>query len=321
MAGRVDTTLQQGYLECRRQTRQHARTFFFASHVLPVEKRSAAYAVYAFCRRADNVVDHRTTGTPGADLVALRSDLDDVYGGGGTLEPASLALRDTVERYGIPREYFEDLLRGVEMDLSITRYATFAELEDYCYCVASVVGLMMSRVFGVSEPSALERALEMGTAMQLTNILRDVGEDYRMGRIYLPQSELEAFGYGEEDLAQGRVDQRFVRLMTFQIDRAREYYRRAAPGIEHIPDDGSRSCARLMSSTYAGILDRIEANGYDVFGRRAVVPLAGKLRIAAATLFHGGGSAVQRSRRPEDDNGPHSSGRGEHRIKAGGTTP
>jgi len=281
----MESMLQRGYMECRRQTRLYARTFFFASHVLPPEKRAASYAVYAFCRRADNVVDLPRSGAPREELTGLRDLLERIYGEPGSLDGPSLALRDTVLRYAIPRAYFQDLLRGVELDLTKARYEDFAELEDYCYCVASVVGLMMSRIFGIADPAVLERALEMGTAMQLTNILRDVGEDYRMGRIYLPQQELKAFEYTEGDLAEGRVDERFARLMRFQIARARDYYRRAAPGIQSIPDDGSRSCARLMGTTYATILERIEANGYDVFRHRAFVPLSEKLRIAATTFF------------------------------------
>jgi len=289
---RTDQVLDQAFSECRRETRLHARTFFFASHVLPPEKRAASYAVYAFCRRADNIVDLPVSATPRQELAQLRDLLDRVFESAATLESPWLALRDTVRRFDIPISYFYDLLRGVELDLTKSRYVDFAELHDYCYCVASVVGLMMSRIFGVSDPAALERALEMGTAMQLTNILRDVGEDYRMGRVYLPHNELEAYGYTEADLAEGRIDQRFIQLMQFQIARARDYYRSAAPGIETIPDDGSRTCARLMSTAYAQILDRIEMNGYDVFRRRAFVPLSGKLRIAATVLLRRSGGAT-----------------------------
>jgi len=294
VVSQVGQRLDQAYSECRRQTRLHARTFFFASHVLPPEKRAGSYAVYTFCRRADNIVDLPASGAPQQELAQLRDLLDRVFGSAGTLEAPWLALRDTVQRFDIPIDYFHDLLRGVEMDLTKSRYVDFAELDEYCYCVASVVGLMMSRIFGVSDPAVLERALEMGTAMQLTNILRDVGEDYRMGRVYLPQKELAAYSYTEADLAEGRIDQRFKKLMEFQIARARDYYRKAAPGIEIIPDDGSRTCARLMSTTYAQILDRIEMNGYDVFRRRAFVPLSGKLRIAATALLQRTGGATTR---------------------------
>jgi 15-cis-phytoene synthase len=272
--------------QARLYARHYAKTFYFASHVLPRQKREAAYAVYAFCRRADNIVDDAGNDHAGRTravvlLQELRDELHDVYDG-----PADagrwVALRTTVRAFGIPRGYFLDLIRGVEMDLLKSRFATFAELEEYCYCVASVVGLIMARIFGVSTSEALRHAAELGTAMQLTNILRDVGEDLRMGRIYLPQDELMRFGVSESDLQAGRPEGQLRALLEFQVTRARSYYRSAGPGIAMIPDDGSRFCAEMMSTLYSRILDAVEANGYDVFTRRAHVPLPVKIRVAAA---------------------------------------
>lgn len=281
MGHSVDT-----FEQARLYARHYAKTFYFASHVLPRRKREAAYAVYAFCRRADNIVDDAGNDPAGRSravvlLEELRDELHDVYDG-----PADagrwLALRTTVRAFGIPRDCFLDLLRGVEMDLLKSRFATFAELEEYCYCVASVVGLIMARIFGVSTPGALRHAAELGTAMQLTNILRDVGEDLRMGRIYLPEDELTRFGVSESDLHAGRPEGPLRALLEFQVTRARSHYRSAGPGIAMIPDDGSRFCAELMSTLYSRILDAVEANGYDVFTRRAHVPLPTKIRVAAA---------------------------------------
>jgi phytoene synthase len=287
---RVDgTAVARAYDECQAITRTHARSFYFSSHVLAREKRLSSYAVYAFCRKADNAVD--SVGEPlpydeaRRNLADMRRQLDVVYEGQHPLQGPLLALRDTVERYQIPREYFSDLLRGVEMDLTQTRYQTFDQLKEYCYCVASVVGLMMTKVFGLRNESALQNAIDMGTAMQLTNILRDIKEDYAMGRVYLPQEDLSRFGYTEEDLGRGIINENFTALMRFEISRAREYYQRAERGIPFLSDAGSRYCVRLMSATYAGILDRIEKGRYDVFSRRAHVPIGGKIGLAVHLLL------------------------------------
>ena len=276
--------IRDGYESCRIETKEHAKSFYFASHVLPEEKRLAAYAVYAFCRHADDIVDRSATRADreaaGQHLDILRAQLDSLYSRSGTVDRKFLALRDTVFRYQIPREHFLDLLRGVEMDLTKRRYASFSELREYCYCVASVVGLMMTRIFGVADDRAYEHAVELGIAMQLTNILRDVGEDFRLGRIYLPADEREQFQYSEEDLSRGVVNEHFRALMVFQIARARDYYARADAGIPFLTDDGSRYCVKLMSGIYGEILGAIEENGYDVYSNRVHVPTRSKLSLA-----------------------------------------
>jgi phytoene synthase len=287
--------IDNAYRECRDITRANAKSFYFASHVLPREKRLAAYAVYAFCRTADNTVDNAAQVLPRASRVAevrsLHGLLDAVYDSTQPIASPFVAVRDTVTKYQIPREYFDSLLRGVEMDLTKARYENFEELREYCYCVASVVGLMMTRVFGFMDDCALRYAIDLGTAMQLTNILRDIREDYDLGRIYIPAEDLERFGYSEIDIANGVSDQRFSSLMKFQIQRARDYYARAELGIPLLADGGSRYCVKLMSTTYARILNRIEDNGYNVFSHRAYVPLGGKLRVAASLVLREGPSA------------------------------
>ncbi len=281
--------LHQNYEQCRKYTRQYARTFYFASHVLPKQKRYAAYAVYAFCRYADEIVDSLQFDPRQARqrLDDLREQLRRLYQRSPLMDPRLRALQDTVMRYGIPQDHFLDLLRGVEMDLDRRRFATFEELQQYCYCVASTVGLIMARIFGVSDESVLSSAVDLGTAMQLTNILRDVGEDLQRGRIYLPQDELNHFGYSVPQLTQGIVNDEFRNLMRFNIERARWYYQQADCGIPYLTNDGSRFCVRLMRRTYARILDDIERHDYDVFHRRAFVPGWKKLTIAIGALLKG----------------------------------
>ena len=262
---------------------EHARTFYFASKFLPRPKREAAYAVYAFCRLLDDAAD------TGGDLSAYDQALAAAYAGEAPPvadERARLALvafAETVRRYDIPRRYFDDLAAGCRMDLTVTRYATWDALRVYCYHVAGVVGLVMCRIFGLGEESAERQAVVMGEAMQLTNILRDVGEDRTLGRVYLPAEDLARFGYAEADLMAGVVDDRFRALMRFEVDRARGLYRDGAAGLAAVADDGSRFTAAAMGVIYAGILGAIERQGYDVFGGRARLSTPRKLlRLPAA---------------------------------------
>lgn len=299
-----DRLTAEGYRASRRYTRRYAKSFYFASFALPKSKRRAAYAIYAFCRFADNLVDDATMEAGGDGPVrtiqGLRDQLNFVYTHSVRMDPKFLAFRETVVRYRIPQAYFEDLLTGVEMDLTKTRYANFAELQRYCYHVASVVGLIMARVFGYREDMALVHAGELGTGMQLTNILRDVKEDYARGRVYLPQDELRHFGVSERDLASGRMNEHIRALLAFQAGRARSYYVKAADGIPMLTNDGSRFCVRLMSHIYAGILQDIRAHDYDVFNRRAFVPLRKKLWIAI--LAGSTKDALGESETPEEEN-------------------
>lgn len=279
--------LEANYEECRAVTRRYARTFYFASHVLPAEKRRAAYAVYAFCRYADELADGHGSSRHHArqQLSALRDQLRYLYNRSPHMDKRLRALLDTVTRYGIPQEYFLDLLRGVEMDLDRRRFATFAELREYCYCVASTVGRIMTRIFGVADPRAMKHADDLGIAMQLTNILRDIGEDTLRGRCYIPQEDLQRFSYSEDDLIAQVINEQFRRLMQHSIERARAFYRSADAGIPLLTNDGSRFCVLVMRRAYAAILDNIERDGYDVFSRRAFVPTSKKLLFAVEAFF------------------------------------
>jgi phytoene synthase len=292
--------------------RRHARSFYFASTFLSRAKRDASFAVYAFCRMIDDAIDQNDPSIedaqPGADppgklhgpadstccssgalenrLQLFRDRLDDIYQKRLELplppyraeaQHALHAFAQTVHRYEIPQQYFLDLAEGCRMDLTISRYATWASLERYCYHVAGVVGLIMSCVFGLTHSDAKRNAVQMGNAMQLTNILRDVKEDFDRGRIYLPLEDMARFGYSERDLSRGVVNRNFRELMRFEIARARTMYNEGAQGLCWLAGDGSRLTASTMAVIYAGILDAIQRQKYDVFERRARLTFAQKL--------------------------------------------
>jgi phytoene synthase len=258
---------------------------------LPRQTRTHAYAIYGFCRWADNGVDDaRDRDEAVARLGKARDALDLAYSNRNA-PPGLLAFRRTVQSRSIPQDLFEALLDGMEMDLDVTRYASFAELDRYCYRVAGVVGLMMTHVFGYRSDCCLPNALALGTAMQLTNILRDVAEDLRMGRIYLPQDELARFGVDEAQLVEGRVDDHFRALMRFQIDRARRYYAESEAGIPYLVGASSRLTVRVMGRLYGGILGAIERQGLDVFQARARVTTPRKLATLAACQWETAGEA------------------------------
>lgn len=277
------TALEQSKRYCRRQTRRHAKSFYFASIALPAEKKDAAYAIYAFCRYADDVVDRAAHRGQSAEALAkLERDFDQMVQGELAEPLFAPAFSWAVQRYGIEKEPFMELIEGVSRDQGPVRIRTWDELRDYCYHVASVVGLMMARIFELRDERGLERAIDLGIAMQLTNIARDVGEDYAMDRIYLPQEELERFSVSESDLRSKRVGPNFKRFMEFQIARARDFYRRAESGIPLLADDGSQYTVWLMSKVYAAILEQIEKADFDVLNRRASTSFWRKCALAFA---------------------------------------
>ncbi len=290
MADSVPLSLSRA--ACRQMTRHHAKSFYFASHALPPQKRADAYAVYAFCRYVDDQVDLATDEAARALAIKkLKICLNVVYNPHtpivGREEPLPWrpAFVETIRRRAIPQAYFDDLISGVEMDLGRVRLQTWAELDTYCYRVASVVGLIMVHVLTEPAPELLRPARDLGTAMQLTNILRDIGEDWQRDRVYLPADELARYHLTDDDIARRRNDEIFRAMLRSQIDRARDYYRAAEPGILALPDDGSRYCARLMSAIYGAILDEIERANYQVHDRRARVSLPRKIWLAAGAYF------------------------------------
>jgi len=273
-------SLRRAYEACEAITARHSRSFTLASGLLPPDKRRAVRALYAFCRVSDNLVD-RPQGDARAALAAWRARALAAQPPAG--DPVTAAWADTRRRYRIPLRYAEQLLEGVGRDLRPVKYHTFPELAGYAYAVASTVGLMSMHIIGFSGPEAIPYAIRLGVALQLTNVLRDVGEDLRSGRLYLPLEELAAFGLQEEDLRQekdllaGRVDERWRAFMRFQIQRNRRLYERAWPGIALLDRDG-RFAIAAAADLYRAILDDIEAHDYDVFTRRARVSAWGKLR-------------------------------------------
>jgi 15-cis-phytoene synthase len=272
----------RGYRVCREIAKHHSKTFYLSSLFLNRERRRAVWAVYAFCRTADDLVDRSAPAVERlAALDAWERGLRAAYLGEAD-HPIFAAFADAARRFAIPLEPALDLLRGARMDVTVDRYATYAELHAYCYLVASTVGQLVLPILGALSPDAERYAIALGRAMQMTNILRDVGEDARLGRIYLPLEDLDRFGCSEVAILNGTLDERFVALMRFQVGRVRALYREAEPGIDLLAPE-SRYTVRLALSLYQQILDRIEANRYDAFGRRAYVPLGAKLRTALAT--------------------------------------
>jgi phytoene synthase len=286
----VDPALAASREACRVMTRHHAKTFYFASHTLPPRKRADAYAVYAFCRHVDDRIDlapdaaARTAG-----VEELRNLLNLAYAEGDDWSVLGLpwlaAFRETAHRRAIPRAYFDDLIAGVELDQHAVRVETWEELERYCYLVAGVVGLIMVHVLAEPAPELLGPARDLGTAMQLTNILRDIDEDWQRDRLYLPRTELAKFGLTEDDIAQRRMSDSFCAFMRFQVGRARSYYAQAEPGIRLLPADGSRRTVRLMSTIYGDILREIVRSHYRVFGMRCRVSLPRKVWLAACNWW------------------------------------
>jgi 15-cis-phytoene synthase len=280
------------YEYCRQVTQRASKTFYWGSAFLPSAKRRAVWAIYALCRTVDDIVDEvdansprvghlRGTDAPAQSLDYWRHALERIYqGSGDDSNPIQCAWMDMLAHYPVPLQATMDLLNGVEMDLMRNRYQTFDELYVYCYRVAGTVGLLTSPIFGYQCEEALPRAVELGVALQLTNILRDIGEDARRNRIYLPQEEMEHFNYSEADLMTGVVNDAFCELVRFQIARADEYYLRAQPGIALLNQD-CRLAVSLSGTLYHSILDRIRLNKYNVFTRRASVPLKTKLATAS----------------------------------------
>jgi 15-cis-phytoene synthase len=271
-------TLAESYSFCRSIARTRAKNFYYSFVLLPREQRNAMCAIYAFMRYCDDLSDE-----PGASIEPLerwRCALVDALAGRFDAYPAWPAFFDTVQRYRIPNEYFFQVIEGVKSDLEPRRFATFDELYRYCYQVASVVGLTIIHVFGFDSAEALPLAEKCGVAFQLTNILRDIGEDAARGRIYLPAEDLERFGVSADDLAAGRRTDAIVRLMQFQAARARAYYDESRPLIDLV-DKRSRPGLRALITIYFRLLERIEECNYDVFSRRVSLSSLEKCWIAA----------------------------------------
>ena len=276
--------LDQAYEICRKETQKWAKTFYLGTLLLPQEKRKAIWAIYVWCRRTDEIMDSVEASTKSQD--ELSDNLDEweentknVFKGNIKSELDSVLL-DTIEKYPQSIQPYLDMIDGQRMDLNKFRYKDFDELKLYCYRVAGTVGLMTQNVMGIDSaytsapwsamPDPSEAAIALGIANQLTNILRDVGEDRHRGRIYLPQADIEKFNYSEEELLKGKINNQWKALMNFQLTRAREWFQKSEDGIKWLSSD-ARWPVWTSLRLYRGILDSIERLDYDVFNNRAFV--------------------------------------------------
>jgi phytoene synthase len=279
----AELTLTELYAEAASVTAQHSKSFYFATRFFPRRLAQSAHAVYWFCRHTDDLVDECPTLEDGRrDLEDWARQVEIGLSGGAVTHPVLVTFLDAVHRHAIPAQYPLELIEGMRMDLENIRYQTFDELRLFCYRVASVVGLMMTHVIGF-RGEALPYATDLGIAMQLTNILRDLGEDLERGRIYLPACEMDQFGYSEQDFRRRIRNEAFHALMQFQVERARRYYAESEPGIPLLSADG-RFAVKVASDVYRGILRQIERSGYDTFDRRVYVPAPRKYWITARCM-------------------------------------
>ncbi|MEE1831484.1 phytoene/squalene synthase family protein [Streptomyces sp. SP17KL33] len=309
-AGITEPVLRDAYTHCRRLNARHGRTYFLATRLLPVERRPAVHALYGFARWADDIVDSLDTDAPAhrraADLALLHerlerglrdshadthahTDVHDDGGGGGSVEPVVLALADTARRYAIDHRHFSDFMASMRSDLEVTDYPTYDDLRTYTHGSAAVIGLQMLPILGTVVPreEAAPHAAALGLAFQLTNFLRDVGEDLDRGRIYLPADLLGAHGVDRELLSwsrrTGHRDRRITEALRAFEDLTRGVYREAAPGLTML-DPVARPCIRTAFVLYGGILDAVARDGYAVLHRRAVVPRRRRAAVAVDGL-------------------------------------
>ncbi|MEI6119910.1 MAG: phytoene/squalene synthase family protein [Actinomycetes bacterium] len=282
-AGIKDPVLAASYLQCKKLNSQHGKTYYLATLLLPPAKRPFVHALYGFARYADEIVDDlASTLTDEEKATALKGwgsqAIKDIKSGESS-DPVGRALVDTARRFSIPIEYFEAFLNSMEMDLTINEYATYNDLMEYVYGSAAVIGLQMVPVLGALSPEAYESAKTLGIAFQLANFIRDIGEDLERGRIYIPIEDLNQFGVSREDLHQKILTPKIIELIKFQIARVRELQKSAEPGIQML-EPSSRPCIEAASELYCGIVDEVEAIGYDVFNFRAKTSTWRRIKVA-----------------------------------------
>jgi 15-cis-phytoene synthase len=284
-------SLDADYEHCAQVTRRSRSSFYYAFILLPPDRRRALHAVYAFCRFIDDIADDEAIREPALLLRRWREELDRVYAGAPT-RALSRALADSARRFKIPRALFEEIINGVEMDLSRKRYQSWDELRPYCYRVASALGLICIEIFGYRNPSAKLYAENLGLALQLTNILRDVREDAERGRIYLPLDDLARFGVSEAEILGGVYSPNFVSLMDFEARRAQELYAAAQSALA--PEDrATLLTAEAMRLIYAALLERIIKSNYRVLDRRHSLSAPHKLYLVGRAWAEGRLSALR----------------------------
>jgi len=282
-AGITDPALRASYAECKRLNSLHGKTYYLATLFLPPAKRPFVHALYGFARYADEIVDDlSSTLTPREKADALRTWSSGVLSdlsAGKSNDAVGAALVDTVSRFDIPHQHFVDFLRSMEMDLTVSTYANYEALSEYVYGSAAVIGLEMVPILGALSDEAYESAKKLGIAFQLANFIRDVGEDLDRGRIYLPLDELAVHGVNVKMLYARVLTPEIIQALKFQIARVRQLQAEAAPGIDLLHPT-SRPCIRAASELYCGIVDEVEAIGYDIFNKRAKTSTARRLRVA-----------------------------------------
>ena len=294
----VQSRLEQAFEACRAETAEWAKTFYLGTLLMPPAKRRAIWAIYVWCRRTDEIMDGPDAQHFSQDELVQKLDVweqntRNLFDGKVETD-LDLVMADTIERYQQPIIPYLEMIEGMRMDLDKTRYCDFDELKTYCYRVAGTVGVMSQNVMGIDESyttapwsddaDTTHAAVALGIANQLTNILRDVGEDRFRGRIYLPQDDLHRFSYTEDQLMEGVVNENWVELMRFQIARARDWFQRSEDGIRFLCAD-ARWPVWTSLRLYRGILSAIEANGYDVFNKRAFVPRYRKILDLPVSLL------------------------------------
>ncbi|MCE5180173.1 MAG: presqualene diphosphate synthase HpnD [Betaproteobacteria bacterium] len=271
---------------CQEKASKSGSSFYYSFLFLPPPKRQAITALYAFCREVDDVVDEcHDAAVAHAKLAWWRNEVTSIYAGSPE-HPVGQALAPLVKEFGLPAAELEEIIAGMEMDLQQNRYADFDQLQLYCHRVAGVVGLLSAKIFGYRDARTENYAHDLGLAFQLTNIIRDVGEDARRNRIYLPRDELQQFGVSEADILHGRETENFTRLMAFQAERARRYYDQAFAALP-AADRKDQITGLIMAAIYRTVLDEIERDGYHVLDRRTSLTPVRKLWIAVKTWLRG----------------------------------
>jgi phytoene synthase len=287
-AGITDPELRAAFEECRRLHAMHGKTYYLATLLLPPAKRPYVWALYGFARYADEFVDSLEAPDPAALLTWGKAFLDGLRfepGSGRPTHPVSLAMTHTMRRWHIPRAHVEAFLESMRMDIEVTGYRTYGDLETYMYGSASVIGLQMLPILEPVAPEAAPRARALGEAFQMSNFIRDVGEDLQRGRVYLPQEDLDLFGVSRETLGRAVVTPSVRELLRFEIERTRKLYAFAGPGIDMLHPT-SRDCVRTAFTLYSEILVAVERANYQVLTQRVSVPLTRRLAVALPAARH-----------------------------------
>ena len=266
--GISDIHLEDAYDYCEQITRNEARNFYYAFITLPMRKKRAIYTAYAFCRRCDDAVDNSESTT---EKKRLLDEIENNLKSGINLDklilennPIILATCAIIKEFNIPQQYFFDVIQGVRMDIEFTTFNSFDEVKEYCYKVASVIGLICIKIFGYSNPKAIDYAIDFGLAMQLTNILRDILDDLNENRCYLAFEEMDKFNYSINQLRESLYNDDFIQMMKFEVDRAKRYFE-SGSRLLPLVDTDSRICLVILSKIYSKILKKIERSNYNIF--------------------------------------------------------